>query len=212
MYTLLLDTSGPYTTVLLVQDLQLVTSSIVEDRPAEHLHEQIQTSLDRAGLLPSHLNQIAVVIGPGSWTGLNIGVTTAKTLAQVLQIPVCPIRTLDALTESSRLPAWGIMSAGRDRCYYARHTHSKTPEMDVASIDDILQLIEADQETASIYEYGDTFSERFCDHPHYHTTDRLLPESLILASKNGAILKGNSIHSLVPAYLQPSYVERDASR
>ena len=84
--------------------------------------------------------------------------------------------------------------------------------MDVASIDDILQLMEADPETHCIYEYGDTFSERFCDHPHYHTTDRLLPESLILASKNGAILKGNSIHSLVPAYLQPSYVERDASR
>jgi len=212
MYTLILDTSGPYTTVLMVQYLQLLTSSTVQDRPAEHLHQQIQTSLDRTKISPSQLHQIAVVIGPGSWTGLNIGVTTAKTLAQVLHIPVCPIRTLDVLTVSSKLPAWGIMSAGRNRCYYARYAHSKTSVMDIAPMDDLLQLIKADQETACIREYGDTFRERFQDHPHYQATDRLLPESLITATTDSTILEGDSIRSLVPAYLQPSHVERDASR
>ena len=97
MRTLIIDTSGPFTTVLVAEESSLSTASILHGRPAEHLHEQIQTSLSCLHIEPSDLDRIAVVVGPGSWTGLNIGVTAAKTLAQVLEIPLSPIRTLDAL-------------------------------------------------------------------------------------------------------------------
>ena len=119
MRTLLLDTSGPFTTVLVAEESSLSTASILQGRPAEHLHEQIQTSLSCLHIKPSDLDRIAVVVGPGSWTGLNIGVTAAKTLAQVLEIPLSPIRTLDALVTGHSKPAWALMNAGRGQCYYA---------------------------------------------------------------------------------------------
>ncbi|MCY4159723.1 MAG: tRNA (adenosine(37)-N6)-threonylcarbamoyltransferase complex dimerization subunit type 1 TsaB [Bacteroidetes bacterium] len=209
MYTLVLDTSGPYTTVLITQNNELSIANILKGRPAEYLHEQIQTSLKSVNLTPKNLDRIAVVIGPGSWTGLNIGVTAAKTLAQVLNLPLLPLNTLDALVSDACRPVWGLMSAGRNRCYYARYSISQSPEMAVDSIDLVIKQIETD--SASVIEYGEVFREKFCQRGTYLSVDRLLPEALMAALETSRILlTGDSIKSLTPAYLQPSHVERDA--
>jgi len=211
MQTLILDTSGSFTTVLVVTDGKLSASSIVQDRPAEHLHQQIDTSLTSTSIKPPDLDQISVVTGPGSWTGLNIGVTTAKTLSQVLQIPLIPIRTLDVLTIQYAGRVWGIMHAGRNRCYYAIYTNSDNSEMDVLPIDTVISQIESENAPVRIIEYGETFADRFINNPHYLTTDRLKPENLIVATQRATPLDRQAIRFLTPVYLQPSHVERGAS-
>ena len=209
MQTLVLDTSGAFTTVLIVRNDELAIASILKDRPAEHLHEQIQTSLRTLYIKPEELDRIAVVTGPGSWTGLNIGVTAAKTMAQVLETPVLPIHTLDALVANSPKPAWTIMNAGRNRCYYAQYSASMPQEMAVDSIDLVMKQIDAD--SAHVLEYGETFRDRFYDQNKYHSVPRLLPEALITAMRTSYSVEGDSIKTLIPAYLQPSHAERDAS-
>ncbi|MCY4171330.1 MAG: tRNA (adenosine(37)-N6)-threonylcarbamoyltransferase complex dimerization subunit type 1 TsaB [Bacteroidetes bacterium] len=211
MQSLVLDTSGPFTTVLVISDGKLSTLSTVQDRPAEHLHQQIASCLDDVSLRPQDLSRIAVVIGPGSWTGLNIGVTTAKTLSQVLEIPLVPIRTLDALTIHCAPRVWGIMHAGRHRCYYAVYTESSKSEMDVLPINAVIEQIDSETPPVGIIEYGETFSHHFTNHQHYQTTDRLSPEALMTAADETPALEGESVKLLTPAYLQPSHVERDAS-
>lgn len=64
-------------------------------RHAEQLAPAIASLVESTGIGLDHLAAIAVGIGPGMFTGLRVGVTTAKTLAQALRIPVVPVASLD---------------------------------------------------------------------------------------------------------------------
>jgi tRNA threonylcarbamoyladenosine biosynthesis protein TsaB len=64
---------------------------------AERLHVFIDETLREANIERSQLDAIAVSKGPGSYTGLRIGVSTAKGLCYALDIPLISISTLEAL-------------------------------------------------------------------------------------------------------------------
>ena len=93
MPTLILDTSGTYATVAVAREGTMLGYSSLKTQPLTHLHEQIRTMTRQLALDVTTFEQIGVVTGPGSWTGLNIGVTAAKTMAQVLRVPVVALPT-----------------------------------------------------------------------------------------------------------------------
>ena len=64
---------------------------------AEKLHVYIEEVLNEANITASHLDAIAVSKGPGSYTGLRIGVSAAKGLAYALEKPLISVSTLEAL-------------------------------------------------------------------------------------------------------------------
>lgn len=64
---------------------------------AESLHVFINEMMESANLTPSDLDAIAVSKGPGSYTGLRIGVSAAKGLCFALDIPLISINTLESL-------------------------------------------------------------------------------------------------------------------
>lgn len=57
----------------------------------------IQQSLREAQIAPNRLNSLSVTAGPGSFTGLRVGLATAKILAWTLNIPAVPVDTLEAI-------------------------------------------------------------------------------------------------------------------
>ena len=74
--------------------------------------------LERQRVSPSELKGIAVALGPGSFTGLRIGLGVAKGLALTLDIPLVGIPTLDALVYAQarkRGPVCAVLRAGRRR-------------------------------------------------------------------------------------------------
>ena len=74
--------------------------------------------LGRQNVPPSALKGIAVALGPGSFTGLRIGLGVAKGLALTLVIPLMGIPTLDALVYAQarqRGPVCAVLQAGRGR-------------------------------------------------------------------------------------------------
>lgn len=99
MTFLLLDTSGTHAVLALAsEDGAVEASSIFLGRRtlSRRLMGQIDSLLTGNGLTLGDISAFAVGIGPGSFTGVRVGVTTAKTLAQVTGKPLVGISTLDA--------------------------------------------------------------------------------------------------------------------
>lgn len=104
MKILAIDTSTKFLSVAVVNGDRVIASyhRKAEMRHSARLIPTIDSVLKKAKLRPSDINGLAVSIGPGSFTGLRIGVTAVKTLAFALKKPVAAIPTLDVIAENAR--------------------------------------------------------------------------------------------------------------
>ncbi|MFT7114140.1 MAG: tRNA threonylcarbamoyladenosine biosynthesis protein TsaB [Candidatus Azotimanducaceae bacterium] len=73
---------------------------------AEQLHPFILEVLTKAGKKVSDLDAIAVSSGPGSYTGLRIGISAAKGLAYSLDLPLISIPTLQSIAQATVQESW----------------------------------------------------------------------------------------------------------
>lgn len=69
----------------------------VRHRHGSFLLEQIDEVLGAAGVALDHVSAVAVGTGPGSFTGLRVGLATAKTIARARGLPIVGVRSSDAL-------------------------------------------------------------------------------------------------------------------
>src|SRR5205823_153504 len=84
--------------------------------------------LATANWLPKEVELVAVTVGPGSFTGLRIGVTTAKAFAYAIGAEVVGVNTLDALAAQalpSPSPLWAILDAQRQELFAAKFVVSE---------------------------------------------------------------------------------------
>jgi len=123
-------------------------------RHAEQLTPAIQYCCEQIGTTLDHVSAIAVGIGPGMFTGLRVGVTTAKVLAQTLRVPMIPIPSLDLLAYPLR-HAHGLVvpaiDARRNELYYALYLTvpggvQRASDYEVGSPDDLAAELEARSE------------------------------------------------------------------
>ncbi|MEQ6900471.1 tRNA (adenosine(37)-N6)-threonylcarbamoyltransferase complex dimerization subunit type 1 TsaB [Nocardioides sp. YIM 152588] len=93
------DTASPTVTVAVHDGSDVVAELAGESgmRHGEELAPLIDRALRRAGVVPADLSAIAVGVGPGPFTGLRVGLVTARTLGHVLQVPVHGVCSLDVL-------------------------------------------------------------------------------------------------------------------
>ncbi len=93
------DTASPSVTVALHDGTEVVAAATAEIgmRHGEQLAPLIEQVLASAGITPAGVTGIAVGVGPGPFTGLRVGLVTARTLAHVLDVPVHGVCSLDAL-------------------------------------------------------------------------------------------------------------------
>ncbi len=99
---LALDTGSPLVSVALARDGAVVASRSVEQaRSSTRLLEMVQEVLAEAGIGVRDLGGIAVLRGPGSFTGLRIGLATVLGLHQALGVPATALPSLPVLATSA---------------------------------------------------------------------------------------------------------------
>jgi tRNA threonylcarbamoyladenosine biosynthesis protein TsaB len=94
------------------------------NRHTATLAARIAQSLEASEITAADLTAVAVCIGPGSYTGVRIGVAMAKGMAISRQLPLVGVSTLDILAAAQPAddrPLYAIFAAGRKRAGYARY-------------------------------------------------------------------------------------------
>jgi len=145
---LALETSGRIGSVALARGGQ-----ILEERSFSHglMHAaQVVPLIDRllagCGQRAVEIGQIFFSAGPGSFTGLRIGVTLAKTLAFVTGAKITPVPTLRVLAENAPAEARHlvvVLDAKRGQIYTARYQRDQTgwTEVETAHLDTLAGMI-----------------------------------------------------------------------
>lgn len=109
MKILAVDTTGASASVA-VQDTDKEKNSRIfcetsgeEMNHLQALFPMIEKALSDAGISKKELEMIAVSIGPGSFTGIRIGIAAARTMAQALDLPMAPVPTLESFVYAESL-------------------------------------------------------------------------------------------------------------
>jgi len=117
---LAIDTSTRSVGLALFDGVQVLAETIWEshDFHTVELAPAVEEMLNRAHLKAADLGAITVAIGPGSFTGLRIGLALAKGMVFVQRIPLIGVPTLDvtaAAIPPGNLPLGAVLRAGRGR-------------------------------------------------------------------------------------------------
>jgi tRNA threonylcarbamoyl adenosine modification protein YeaZ len=122
---LAIDTATPSVGVALCRDGEELARHAVVDarRHNETLAVGVADVLARAGLTPRQLDGIAVGVGPGPYTGLRVGLITARALGHALGIGVHGVCSLDTLAAEAGLAGEFLVAtdARRKEVYWARY-------------------------------------------------------------------------------------------
>lgn len=153
MKLLAIETTGPYASVAYLD----TETQFADERTSPAVFSHLQSTLPMAkemletnGIALSDITHIAVSRGPGSFTGIRIGMSCAKTLGQVLDVPVIPVPTLESFLYNApddRTLICPVFDAKRSQVYgavYRMENGQRITEIPECAfdIDDYLNLVQ----------------------------------------------------------------------
>ena len=177
---------------------------------AEKLHVFINEALKESGLKIEDLDAIAISKGPGSYTGLRIGVSSAKGLCYSLDIPLISVPTLELLAHQLKGETGTIISmldARRMEVYSAVYNEqgeqlrdTKAQVLEEASFKEYL-------ESSTVHFIGNGVAkfEEICAHPNAIFHKQVFPSAAEMAEIAEMKYKKSDIEDV--AYFEPYYLK-----
>ena len=184
MLLLAVDTSGRHGGITLARGenarFEVIESASIQGGTfSAELIPQLSDLLSKNQLLPANLEGLVAVTGPGSFTGLRVGLTAMKGLAESLALPIASVTSLQVLIAASletqraaSLPinkegVMAVLDAGRNEVYAAIHGHGDYEELllSVSAASELagrekLQVIAADPALAAKFPPAKTMRYR----------------------------------------------------
>jgi tRNA threonylcarbamoyladenosine biosynthesis protein TsaB len=142
---LALDTSTNTASVALAREERLVAELTwdVGQRHSAELLRRLDWLLETAGAKPAEITEIAVATGPGSFNGVRVALTVAKSLCFALGARLAAISTLDVVAwgyACASDPVWALLDAGRGEVYAAEYRSPATDAANWTPVDGYLVL------------------------------------------------------------------------
>ncbi len=192
---LVIDSATAYLYLALYEDQDKLASvyQIGRNNHSETLMVELQRLMTEAELKPKDLDEIYVGIGPGSYTGVRIGVVVAKILGYSLNVPIYTVSSLALLasgSSESMIVPW--IDARRGYAFIGVYGYDKGV-LKVLREDSYADLASFKEHTQG--EYVDTNEPRF---------------DIILQS--GLYEKVEDVHTLAPIYLRKTEAETNLSK
>ena len=223
MTILAIDTSTLVSSVALAEQGRLLAELTLQTKKthSEHLMPHIADILDKAGKIRSDLTAIAVSIGPGSFTGLRIGLATAKALAYTLHLPLAGVPTMAALAFGCYAPGLTLapmLDAQKGNVYFALYrweegTFQELTTPAVAAVETVLErLSQADTPVVILGEAAVLFREKTILYKNLF----LPPANSIISRAGSTALLGlerlqagqtDNVEALEPLYIRRSEAE-----
>lgn len=119
MFTVLLDSSNTSLTVGLAKDNILLESVSYEawQSQSEHMIPELDKLLNKYNATKDNINEVVVAVGPGSYTGVRIALTIAKTMAASINCKLYAISSLRCLKDGKN-PSICLINARSGRSYF----------------------------------------------------------------------------------------------
>ncbi|WP_298703119.1 tRNA (adenosine(37)-N6)-threonylcarbamoyltransferase complex dimerization subunit type 1 TsaB [uncultured Veillonella sp.] len=218
-----IETSSAVSSVALMNEKGIFNELTVQAglTHSEQLVPHIEILLNESKVQRSDLKGIAVSIGPGSFTGLRIGLGTAKALAFALQIPLIGIMTLDGMAHNfyNTQGLIGIMiDAQKKQVYEGLYRWEKGQLVCVQAPvlkkrDDALQALNDREEAVTVL--GDGLSKILADIKETYTNITVAPPHLRVPKASSLLLAAlpkfqaglDESDTLVPYYMRRSEAE-----
>ena len=127
MRIIAIDTAASACSAAVIEDNKIIArfgKNSGKTHSQEFLPETAEM-LNKAGLTLAMMDAVAVTAGPGSFTGIRIGLATAKAWGQALGLPIIPIITLDALAYGTEGLCCPILDARKNEVYTALYRDGK---------------------------------------------------------------------------------------
>lgn len=214
MLTLGVDTSGPIGGVALYEENDIAVFRTM-DAPLSHaecLFSMIEEILEAREVSTDMLGMLSVNRGPGSFTGLRIGLSAVKGLGQALEIPIVGVDAMDV----HRLRAQGAprvctVVASRRNLYYARWLgHRQLGDQSrILREEELLRLLDGDTRPICVVGSG---TDRLKGVLHTRSHVRVLPElsggefALAVAKWGAQQIGEDQLYAVEPLYVEPLLV------
>lgn len=225
MRLLALDTSSSVATVAVMEDEKLIVETIINYKKthSEKLMPLIEEVLGHCDLKPKDIDLFAASLGPGSFTGLRIGITTIKAMAQALDKPVVGVSALEGLAYNLAF-AKGlicpIIDAQRETVYTALYKWEKTGleevmEQRVMPVEELINHLHNIDETIifigdAVDKFRDQLQANLLEKSYFPSNNFIIPRASSIAelARKKALRKEIAQASeVIPIYMRKSQAE-----